>query len=479
MHTNQPRMTLPPAADLGSAAARQQGSKWPGVLSAAGLPALASGQQPRHLAFLWAAYGEVLELTAGHNRLIAKVVAPPKGDADADVGHARKLRSYRIEAAFYRHYAPVMRADAARGGPAEGCAIAKPYLIQAEEDEDAGTADGGGGDGGAAGAPPATLLLLLLEDLRGAYPSQPRSYGLEDAKRALSWLACFHATWFESIDVRAGAPEAATAAEEERRRRRRRDGQKQQQQQRGQHRSPDDADPHTPALLWGSGCYWHLSTRQEELRAVSREWRALADAAEGVDDALRGFGRGRRRYGTLVHGDAKAANFLFAQEGAGMAGAAPGDRGASGGAVAAYDFQYVGGGYGPRDVAYLLASSVDERVLAAPGGEAALLEHYREALLAALAKKGEAGARTRGGGGGGAGVGGGGGGGAGAGGAAADPYPREALWRHYELSLLDLCRFEAGWGWWGAVRWAQGRTREILARLPEVLEAERRSVMAD
>jgi hypothetical protein len=410
---------------------------WNAILSACGLPSLSSG--PKRLGSLWAGYGEILELTAGQQRLIAKRVAPPRGDGDGDgedVSHARKLRSYRVEGAFYRCYAPLMRADAARGGPAEGCPIAKPYLIQTDGDAE----EGGGGEGGEGGD---AMLLLLLEDLRGRFlPRQPRSYGLEEAKKALEWLASFHATWFErkwSVDVPSAAEEAKEAAERRRHK---------EAEQKGPPPpvAPDDADPHTPPLLWGSGCYWHLSTRQAEFQAIGGEWKQLAEAARDVDAALRGFGRGRKKFGTLAHGDAKAANFMFSADAAGAASGCA--------AVAGYDFQYVGGGYGPRDVAYLLMSSVEERVLAS--NERALLDHYRDALLAALAKRERGGAK---------------------GGAEGDPYPEEVLWRHYELSLLDLCRFEAGWGWWGSVRWSQRRAREILARLPEMIEAERRSVM--
>lgn len=375
-------------------------------------------------------------MRAGNHPLVAKRVAPPPAPSSrgADVGHCRKLRSYEVEAAFYRHYAPLMRQDAAKGGPAELCPIARPYLIQAEGDGDE-SSEGGGTTGGSSGN---TSALLLLEDLRPEFPRQPRSYGAEEAKRALEWLAAFHATWFERP-----APPSAVAEDKERRERRRRPGQHDRDE-------PDDADPLVPPLLWGSGCYWHLSTRLEELEAIDGSsgdlQRALAAAAHPVDEALRGFGRGRLRYGTLSHGDAKAANFVFGPPGR--------EEGAA--LVAGYDFQYVGGAYGPRDVAYLLCSSVDERALAAPGGEDALLDHYRSALLLGLKKRGH---RTDG--------------------DDSDPYPREALVRHFELSLVDLCRFMAGWGWWGASRWAQKRAREVLARLPELLEAERRSVMDD
>ena len=91
-----------------------------------------------------------------------------------------------------------------------------------------------------------------------------------------------------------------------------------------------------PVGLWDAGTYWHLATRQGELAAT--EDRALRDAAEPLDRALR-----NARFRTIVHGDAKVANFCFAEDD-----------------VAAVDFQYVGGGIGVQDLAYFLSSCMDD-----------------------------------------------------------------------------------------------------------------------
>lgn len=129
--------------------------------------------------------------------------------------------------------------------------------------------------------------MLLLEDLDGAgYPERRPARRGRELDACLDWLAAFHATFLGA------APEG----------------------------------------LWPVGTYWQLETRREELERMAD--RALAGAADELHRALRGA-----RFQTLVHGDAKPANFCFT----------PG-----GDTAAAVDFQYVGGGPGVRDVAYLL-----------------------------------------------------------------------------------------------------------------------------
>ncbi len=140
--------------------------------------------------------------------------------------------------------------------------------------------------------------LFVLEDLDAAGFSERRhSLSRAEMGACLNWLATFHATFL-------GEP---------------------------------------PQGLWQPGTYWHLATRQEEWKVIGDK--RLKDSAAALDERL-----SAADFQTLVHGDAKVANFCFRQRGA--------DEQQAG--VAAVDFQYVGGGVGVKDVAYFLSSCLDE-----------------------------------------------------------------------------------------------------------------------
>mmetsp|Transcript_10251 Transcript_10251/g.26859 ORF Transcript_10251/g.26859 Transcript_10251/m.26859 type:complete len:210 (-) Transcript_10251:204-833(-) len=109
--------------------------------------------------------------------------------------------------------------------------------------------------------------------------------------------------------------------------------------------------------LWRQGTYWHLSTRQDELAAMPSS-SPLKKAAEEIDRKLRDA-----RYHTILHGDAKVANFcfdpLFTR-------------------TAAVDFQYCGRGVGVVDLMYLLGSCLHEEQLAYH--YPSLVDHYFHSL---------------------------------------------------------------------------------------------------
>jgi streptomycin 6-kinase len=124
-----------------------------------------------------------------------------------------------------------------------------------------------------------------------------------------------------------------------------------------------------PAGLWPEGTYWHLATRPDEHRAMVPG--PLKDAASAIATTL-----ATARIQTLVHGDAKVANFCFGA-----------------GGVAAVDFQYVGGGVGVKDLVYFLGSALagPELVRSAP----AWIDRYFAALVASHPRGPEAEAEWR------------------------------------------------------------------------------------
>jgi hypothetical protein len=170
-----------------------------------------------------------------------------------------------------------------------------------------------------------------------------------------------------------------------------------------------------PEGLWRTGTYWHLATRREELQRI--EDRELCDVAAALDGRL-----SSARFKTIVHGDAKVHNFCFSSRGH---------------EVAAVDFQYVGGGCGMKDVAYLLS---DHPAPHSEADEARYLDFYCTELRAAVAANG----------------------------AAIDAAALEREWRElYPIAHADFYRFLAGWApeHWQRDTHAQRRVSRVIARL--------------
>ncbi|MGF1815189.1 phosphotransferase [Vibrio splendidus] len=120
-------------------------------------------------------------------------------------------------------------------------------------------------------------------------------------------------------------------------------------------------DQEQPASLWQVGTYWHLETRPDEFNALADL--PLKNQAKHIDRLLK-----ECPYQTLVHGDAKLANFCFDSES---------ER------AAAVDFQYVGHGCAMKDVALFMSSAVRPQDCAEL--ESQMLETYFRYLEEALA----------------------------------------------------------------------------------------------
>jgi len=134
---------------------------------------------------------------------------------------------------------------------------------------------------------------IILEDLDVNFPIRKKHLEFSEVKGCLKWLASFHATF---LNIK-------------------------------------------PRGLWDVGTYWHLATRPDEYERIDTRnfrYKELKSKAHLLDDILN-----QCTYQTIVHGDAKLANFCFSEDGKN---------------IAAVDFQYVGGGCGMKDVAYFLGS---------------------------------------------------------------------------------------------------------------------------
>ena len=189
--------------------------------------------------------------------------------------------------------------------------------------------------------------LLVIEDLDASGFSRRESdLKTADLYACLSWLANFHAEFLDNV-----------AASE----------------------------------LWPTGTYWHLETRPGEFQAMQDG--PLKDAAEEINRTLNSA-----NHQTLVHGDAKVANFCFHA-------ARP--------SVKAVDFQYVGGGVGIKDVAYFISSCLSENE--AEQREQELLGYYFHSLMEAVSDD-------------------------------VDFISVEREWRElYPFAWADFCRFLQGW----------------------------------
>lgn len=211
--------------------------------------------------------------------------------------------------------------------------------------------------------------LLVMEDIdAGGFALRKTSVSAEELDTCIRWLAAFHAEFMGE----------------------------------------------RPSGLWDKGTYWHLETRPDEYAAMDDG--PLKRAAHEIDRAL-----DESVYQTIVHGDAKLANFCFAEDGG----------------VAAVDFQYVGGGCGIKDLAYLIGGSLDSEDCFTL--EARVLETYFAALRYALSTRGSK----------------------------VDMDTLEDDWRKlYPYAWADFERFLKGWspGHWKISAYSEHMTDQALAQ---------------
>jgi hypothetical protein len=289
---------------------------------------------------LWSGYGKIMRVGL-ENASVGSVVVKhvqlptyknhPRG-WNTDIGHQRKVKSYKVESTWYNTYS---KNSTAR--------LPKCLAIETQDDE----------------------VLIVLEDLDEAgYPLRKRAVTWEEISSCLAWLAQFHASYLGKI----------------------------------------------PDGLWEVGTYWHLETRPQELAVLDDQ--NLREAAPVIDKKLNTC-----EYKTFVHGDAKLANFCFAEDGQ----------------VGGVDFQYVGGGCGMKDVAYFIGSCLNESECERL--EAQILDTYFELLQGEFEEKNEA---------------------------------LEREWRSlYRVAWADFHRFLKGWspGHWKINNYSERVTAEVINRI--------------
>ncbi|KAL7811927.1 kinase-like domain-containing protein [Trichoderma gracile] len=262
------------------------------------------------------------------------------------------------------------------------------------------------------------IIATLMEDLRLEYPISGEKRAVLSSKQvyaALTWLAKFHrSSWtYKPQDL---SQFLLPPLEEALRR---------------------QEDPESSGkALWLNGGYTYLATRRQEYRHLaqdkSSEWSGAfctsvdgkPSLAEQVADFLTPRGR---PYETYIHGDVKSENLFSTQ---------------SGNDVVFFDFQYAGIGLGVCDLAKLFTCSIPMDMLTEDKPvpvememderERRLLKHYWRILSDDRHDR------------------------------KIPVYEWNDFLRHWETALVDWCRFQASWGFWGNTEWLEARVRSII-----------------
>ncbi|MGR5335939.1 phosphotransferase [Vibrio gigantis] len=272
---------------------------------------------------LWGGYGELVRLVFSQENsaelksvIVKHVALPDKAEHpkgwNTKLSHQRKVHSYQVETEWYQSFTQEWD---------ERCPVPVGLQCELQENEWLIVMQ----DLADIGFPLTSQfdVLAVSDDLatKDTQSELASAYTLEEQKQrdaCLKWLANFHA---KHINV----------------------------------------DQEQSASLWQVGTYWHLDTRPDELNALADL--PLKNQAQHIDRLLK-----ECPYQTLVHGDAKLANFCFDSESQN---------------AAAVDFQYVGNGCAMKDVALFMSSAVRPQDCAEL--ESHMLETYFRYLEEALA----------------------------------------------------------------------------------------------
>lgn len=107
---------------------------------------------------------------------------------------------------------------------------------------------------------------------------------------------------------------------------------------------------------------------------------------------------------------------------------------------ALYDFQYVGIGLVTRDLVKFLGTSVQSGLVRDLEQEQELLRIYHADLVQSVGLRPSSRRESP-----------------------EVEYSFSQFWGHWELALVDWCRFMSGWGFWGNESWVQRRAKEIVS----------------
>ncbi len=263
---------------------------------------------------LWSAYGEIVKFNLMSNKtepdllnsVIVKWVKPPSNRDhprgwQSDFAHHRKLTSYKVEMNVYHMLNSLKKSvDWIEG-------IRVPYCFHGYYDESN------------------QQQVLVLEDLdMSGFPLRYLALTPIQTQPCIQWLARFHGYFLEDTHEKNRLPLHLES------------------------KLPLDnlrtyaQNLSKPLGLWPIGSYWHLATRPDEWQAMPES--KLKSKAVQLDKVLNSL-----RFQTLIHGDAKVANFCFSKQSIQQDVE-----------VAALDFQYTGKGCGMKDFVYFLGSCLTE-----------------------------------------------------------------------------------------------------------------------
>jgi hypothetical protein len=185
--------------------------------------------------------------------------------------------------------------------------------------------------------------------------------------------------------------------------------------------------------LQPQGGYWYLDTRPDEFQDIpKRGWEGrLRKAAAAIDERLKAD-----RWQCVIHGDLKGCNMASFMDKDASPASVDGDGGNV--RISFCDFQYCGKSCGMKDIAYFFSVTADSHI---DRLETELLTLYHhelcEFLIAANADN-----------------------------VTIFELPSmDELSASLDLAYADLCRWMAGWGYWGNVSFLQGRVQRVLHRL--------------